>query len=180
MLPGKTVKKNHCSRKFSLVELIVVLVIISLLSAVAVSTLREESPASVLNKNVLAFEAWCAQIRYVCAENGRDMVIFLSPEGKFFFAAQMPLPEEGITPPDAGPLKFNVPEKMEISTVESAEFAVGESEYIEVFRFYPSGGGVCINRPVIKVENLAKNLDMSFFKGTLVVADGDGTQEVEK
>ena len=180
MLPEKTVKKNHCFRKFSLVELIVVLVIISLLSAVSVSALKEESPASVLNKTVLSFESWCAQIRYLCAENGGDMIIFLSPEGKFFFAAKVPLPEEGITPPETGPLRFNTPEQMEISTVESAEFVSGESEYIEIFRFYPSGGGVCINRPVIKVENLAKNLDISFFKGTLVVSDGDGSQEVEK
>ena len=168
------------TKKFSLVELIVVLVIISLLSAVAVSSFREESPASLLNKNILALEAWCARIRYSCAENGKDMIVYLAPEDKFFFAAAVPVPEEGLIPPDSGVLRFNIPEKIEVTVIEKDDFPAGENEYTEIFRFYPSGGGVCINRPVIRVENLAKTVDLSFFKGTVTVSDGDGFQEEEK
>ena len=53
-----------------------------------------------------------------------------------------------------------------------------DSEYVEVFRFYPNGGAACITRPVFKCENLAKYFDISFLNGQLKSFDGDGSETI--
>ena len=162
-------------RKFTLVELIVVLVIIALLTGLAVSSLRSESPASQMNRQALALEAWCAAVRYRCAEEGRDYVIRFLPETKFLYAC-IPAEEgsEEPEPPESGALRLDFPEGFEISTVEGAELEAREKEYVELFRFFPGGGGVCLNRPVLKLDNRNKYFDLTFLSGQLRSHDGDG------
>lgn len=168
---------NWFRRRFTLVELIVVLVIVSLLTALAVTSLRGESPASALNRQALELEAWCASVRYRCAEQGCDYSVRLMPEERFFYASAVE--EEGksaASPPESGPMRLNLPENMEVVTADGAENASRETEYVEIFRFYPCGGGVCVNRPVIRAGNLAQNFDVLFLSGQLRSADGDGTE----
>ena len=166
--------------KFTLIELIVSLVIVSLLTALAVSSLREESPASALNQQVLTLEAWCAAVRYACAEKGSDYSIRFVPEAKFFYACVVENnPETETVVPESGPMRLNFPERIEISTVESAEEEAREEDFVEIFRFYPNGGAACINRPVFKCGTLAKYFDISFLNGQLKNFDGDGS-DLEK
>ena len=163
-------------RSFTLVELIVVLVIVSMLTALAVVSLRGESPSSLLNRQSLALEAWCAAIRYRCAEEGVDYVVRMMPEERCLYACAVdPDAETEPSPPESGPLRMNFPDNFEIFTVEGAENAARETAYVDIFRFFPGGGGVCVNRPVLRVEELSKHFDLSFLHGRLLSADGDGS-----
>lgn len=169
-------------RSFTLVEVIVVLVIIMLVTGIAVASLRGESPAAALNRKSLELEAFLAKVRFLCAESGRDYVVRFYPEKKIFCAHIDYTPEElqdmekEITESSLSE-KFDFADEFEVSTVEAAEEQAGEEEFVELFRFYPSGGAVCINRPVIRNDNLAKNFDISFFSGQLLSRDGDGSEE---
>ncbi|MBR7130954.1 MAG: prepilin-type N-terminal cleavage/methylation domain-containing protein [Lentisphaeria bacterium] len=170
-------------RCFTLIEVIVVLVIIMLVTGIAVASLRGESPAAALNRTALELEAYLAKVRFLCAESGRDYVVRFYPDKKMFCAHPdytedelQDMETEVVDDPLTS--KFTFGEDFEVSTVESAEDQAREFDYVEIFRFYPSGGGVCANRPVIRNDNLAKNFDLSFFNGMLIVRDGDGTPEV--
>ena len=171
-------KQLSIRSKFTLIELIVALVIVSLLTALAVSSLREESPASVLNQQTLALEAWCAAIRYSCAEKGVDYAVRFLPDKKLFYAciAENSDETEPAAVPESGPMVMQFSERVEISTVEMAEDEARESEFVEIFRFYPNGGASCSNRPVIKCEKLARYFDVSFLNGQLKNFDGDGSE----
>ena len=163
---------------FTLVELIVVLVIVAMLTALAVTSLRGESPASALNRQTLALEAWCAAVRYRCAEDGADYAVRMLPEQRLFYAlpVETAVGEERAEapPPTSGPLRLELPENFELATVEGAEDAARETEYVEVFRFFPGGGGVCVNRPVLRIDKLARYFDMAFLSGRMLSFDGDG------
>lgn len=169
---------------FTLIEVIVVLVIIMLITGIAVASLRGESPSAKLNRTSLEFEAYLAKVRFLCVESGRDYVVRYYPDRKLV-AAHIDYREEELEEmeyvlPD-GPLvqRFTFTDDLEVFTVEAAEDGGMEEEYIELFRFYPSGGASCINRPGIKVDELSKYFDVSFFSGQLIINDGDG-QGVEK
>lgn len=166
-------------RHFTLIEVIVVLVIIMALTGIAVATLRGESPAAAVNRNSLEIEAFLARVRLLCAESGRDYVVRFYPDKKIFCAhvdytedeqADM---EKDITESSAVQ-KFTFSEEVEVFTVEAAEEGNMEHDYIELFRFYPSGGASCINRPGIRIENIAKFFDISFLSGQVIISDGDG------
>ena len=63
-----------------------VLVIILLVTGIAVSALRGESPSQILERKTLEFEAYLAQVRFLCAESGRDYVVRYYPAEKMFCA----------------------------------------------------------------------------------------------
>lgn len=164
---------------FTLIEIIVVLVIIMLITGIAVASLRGESPSTVLNRTTLELEAYLAKIRFLCAESGRDYVVRFYPDRKMFCAhidytvSELEDMERDITESGLSE-KFTFSENVEVFTVEAAEDGAMEADYVEIFRFYPTGGASCINRPGIRVENLSKFFDISFFSGQLIHEDGDG------
>ena len=164
---------------FTLVEIIVVLVIIMMITGIAVASLRGESPAVTLNRTSLEFEAFLARVRFLCAESGRDYVVRFYPDKKMFCShidytdEELQDMEKEITDSHLSE-RFTLGDEVEFFTVEDAENGAMEQDYIEIFRFYPTGGASCINRPGLRVENLAKFFDISFFSGRLIVENGDG------
>ena len=164
---------------FTLVEIIVVLVIIMLITGIAVASLRGESPSVKLNRTSLELEAFLARVRFLCAESGRDYVVHFYPDRKIL-AAHVDFTDEekeeleDDIPESSQIQRFSFGDDVEVFTVEAAEDGGMEEEFIPVFRFYPSGGASCINRPGIRVENLAVFFDISFFNGQLIRSDGDG------
>ena len=164
---------------FTLVEIIVVLVIIMMITGIAVASLRGESPAVTLNRTSLEFEAFLARVRFLCAESGRDYLVHFYPDRKLvvahveFSEEEKENMEYEITE-SPKVQRFSFGDEIELFTVEAAEESGMEEEYIELFRFYQTGGASCINRLGLRVENLSAFFDISFFNGQLIRSDGDG------
>ena len=168
------VRRHH----FTLIEMIVVLAIMVIAIAVVVATFRGDSPQIVLSNAALDLESYLAQVRYRAAETGRDYVVKYPFGGKELIASPDYSREEletieleNVTA--AEELKFRIPENCTMITESGAEKQLAQEQRLEIFRFFPDGGGASANRPVLKCENSSRSFDISFLTGRLTVSEED-------
>ncbi len=172
-------------RAFTLIEVIVVLVIIMLITGIAVSAMRGESPSQALERNTLELEAYCARVRFLCAESGRDYVVRYYP-AENMLCAHVDYTDEELEeltediPESSAATKFKFGDEVEFFIAGEQDNYFADEEYVEIFRFYPTGGGACVNRPGIRIDELERYFDISYFSGNLTVHDGDGSREDEE
>ena len=167
-----------CRKCFTLIEMIVVLAIMVIAIAVVAAAFRGDSPQIVLNNSALDLESYLAQVRYRAAETGRDYVVKYPFGGRELIASPDYSREEleNIEPENVTPveeLKFRMPENCTMITESGAEKQLAQEQRLEIFRFYPDGGGSAANRPVMKCENLSRSFDISFLTGRLTVSEED-------
>ena len=124
-------------KPFTLVEVVVVIVIMVLTGAVAVSAMRTDSTSRLIRRTTNEFRSLCSRVRYKAMEMGEDRMVVYDPEKRIFSMARptQNLEEEmdyedGFVPLDGA--KWELPEEFELTT--------DENRPIEVFRFYPDGG----------------------------------------
>ena len=124
-------------KPFTLVEVVVVIVIMVLTGAVAVSAMRTDSTSRLIKRTTGEFRSLCSRVRYKAMEMGEDRMVVYDPEKRIFSMARptQNLDEEmeyedGFVPLDGA--KWELPEEFELTT--------DENRPIEVFRFYPDGG----------------------------------------
>ena len=170
----KPVQRNH----FTLIEMIVVLAIMVIAIAVVASAFRGDSPSVILDNAALDFESYLAQVRYRAAEAGRDYVVSYPGGGTELIASPdysreelQTLELENISTVEE--LKFKIPESCTMITESGAEKTLAQESKLEIFRFYPDGGGSAANRPVLKCQNMSRSFDISFITGRLVVSEED-------
>ena len=167
-----------CRHYFTLIEMIVVLAIMVIAVAVVAASFRGDAPSIVLDNAALDLEAYLAQVRYRAAEMGRDYVIRYPFGGKELIAspdysrAELETIElENVTSIEE--LKFRIPENCSMITESGAEKLLAQEQKLEIFRFFPDGGGSAANRPVLKCENLSRSFDIAFLTGRLTVSNED-------
>ena len=167
-----------CRHQFTLIEMIVVLAIMVIAVAVVAASFRGDAPSIVLDNAALDLEAYLAQVRYRAAEMGRDYVIRYPFGGKELIAspdysrAELETIElENVTSIEE--LKFRIPENCSMITESGAEKLLAQEQKLEIFRFFPDGGGSAANRPVLKCENLSRSFDIAFLTGRLTVSNED-------
>jgi hypothetical protein len=80
----------------------------------------------------------------------------------------------------ASTVKFTFGDEVEFFIAGEQDNYFADDEYVEIFRFYPTGGGACVNRPGIRIDESERYFDISYFSGQLTVHDGDGSGEVEE
>jgi type II secretory pathway pseudopilin PulG len=170
----KPVRRNH----FTLIEMIVVLAIMVIAIAVVAAAFRGDSPQIVLNNAALDLEAYLAQVRYRAAEMGRDYVVKYPFDGKELIASPDYSREEletieleNVTTVEE--LKFRIPENCTMITESGAEKQLAQEATLEIFRFFPDGGGASANRPVLKCGDGSRSFDISFLSGRLQVSNED-------
>ncbi len=124
-------------KPFTLVEVVVVIVIMVLTGAVAVSAMRTDSTSRLIRRTTSEFRSLCSRVRYKAMEMGEDRMVVYDPEKRIFSMARptQNLEEEmdyedGFVPLDGA--KWELPEEFELTT--------DENRPLEVFRFYPDGG----------------------------------------
>ena len=124
-------------KPFTLVEVVVVIVIMVLTGAVAVSAMRTDSTSRLIRRTTNEFRSLCSRVRYKAMEMGEDRMVVYDPEKRIFSMARptQNLEEEmdyedGFVPLDGA--KWELPEEFELTT--------DENRPLEVFRFYPDGG----------------------------------------
>ena len=124
-------------KPFTLVEVVVVIVIMVLTGAVAVSAMRTDSTSRLIRRTTADFRSLCSRVRYKAMEMGEDRMVVYDPEKRLFYMAR-PVQnqeeyleyEDGFVPLDN--VKWELPEEFELTTEENRP--------LEVFRFYPDGG----------------------------------------
>ena len=124
-------------KPFTLVEVVVVIVIMVLTGAVAVSAMRTDSTSRLIRRTTNEFRSLCSRVRYKAMEMGEDRMVVYDPEKRIFSMARptQNLEEEmeyedGFVPLDGA--KWELPEEFELTT--------DENRPLEVFRFYTDGG----------------------------------------
>ena len=167
-----------CRNRFTLIEMIVVLTIMVVAVAVVVASFRGDTPSVVLDNAALDLEAYLAQVRYRAAEMGRDYVVKYPFGGKELIASPdysreelATIELENVTTVEE--LKFRIPENCTMITESGAEKLLAQEQRLEIFRFFPDGGGSSANRPVMKCENLSRSFDIAFLTGRLTVSNED-------
>ena len=170
----RPVRRHH----FTLIEMIVVLAIMVIAIAVVAASFRGDSPQIVLDNAALELEAYLSQVRYRAAEMGRDYVIKYPFGGKELIASPDYSREElenieleNVTTVEE--LKFRIPENCTMITESGAEKQLAQEQRLEIFRFFPDGGGAAANRPVMKCEKVSRSFDISFLTGRLTVSEED-------
>lgn len=112
------------ARRFTLLELVVVITVIALSTSLAVSTLRGESDARAMENFSRNLEAYFARVRYRATEEGCTWDVYLDADSRGFAACRRMTAaehEEQSFSDEAPPpvLKWSYPEKITLTAVEN-------------------------------------------------------------
>lgn len=184
-------------RRFTLLELVVVIAIIALSTAFAVATLRGESDAQKLENASVGMEEYFSRVRYRATEEGETWEVYFDADARSFAACRrMSFSEheaqqlDGDAPPPV--LRWSFPEAVTVTgeekdagnKVETVEGRVSiveqrrqdeeeaNAEYvpegIRMFYFYPDGFVGGSHRLEIKCGELTRTLEVSPLTGRLI------------
>ena len=184
-------------RRFTLLELVVVIAIIALSTAFAVATLRGESDAQKLENVSVGLEEYFARVRYRATEEGETWEVYFNADGRSFAACRRMSAAEnetrqldGEAPPPV--LSWNFPESVtvtgeekdadnKIETVEKRVSIVEQRrqdedeanagfvpEGVRMFYFYPDGFVGGTHRLEMKCGELTRTLEVSPLTGQLI------------
>jgi len=143
-------------RRFTLVEVISVTVIMAMLASVAVATLRDTPPNMVMNEATGGFALLCSQARVRAMETGTDCAVTYGGDSRFYAA------QDG---KETG-FEWTIPPKF--------EFDAGKAEAgSELFRFFPDGGGAGNASLILKYGNLSRKMYISPLTGRLEAVNAD-------
>lgn len=178
-------------KRFTLIELVVAIAIVTLTLAIAVTALRGESPAQKMERTVHEISAFCARVRFRSAEEGRDWVLKYNPAGGNFYATAVDPEEETAsfipgddsgrfssakkekeTDPDAPPLPrldLKLDKSFTFETAEGSENQLGNGEELEVFRFFPDGGASGSSKLLLKLGGMQKVFHISKLTGRVLI-----------
>ena len=158
-------------RRFTLLELMVVIAIIAITTTLAVSTFRGESPAQKLRNASLGFEAYCARVRYAAMENGSDRVVAFDPAARRFTAEEPELRAENTFSGDGRPpLVWELPADFELDT-EMLNAETGENGTVEVFRFFSDGSANASREFILRFRKLQRRFAVSPLTGLLLAKE---------
>ena len=160
-------------KPFTLVEVVVVIVIMVLTGAVAVSAMRTNSTSRLVRQASADFRSLCSRVRYKAMEMGEDRMVIYDPERHLFFMGRPVANQEEALEYEYGfvPLntaKWELPEEFELTT--------DSSDPVEVFRFYPDGGasGTSLN---LGCQGHSVMIGVAKLTGAVITYDrGEGQQ----
>jgi len=192
-------------RRFTLLELVVVIAIIALSTTFAVATLRGEPDAHKLESAAVGLEEYFARVRYRATEEGVTWEMYFNADDRSFAACRRMTAAEhearqldGQAPPPV--LSWKLPEKIEMtgeekdadSRIETVEKRVSvveqrrqeeddaNSEFVpegvRMFYFYPDGFVGGSHLLEMKCGNLSKTLEVSSLTGRLVEVKPEETK----
>jgi len=191
-------------RRFTLIELVVVIAIIALSTAFAVATLRGESDTQKLENVTVSLEEYFARVRYRATEDGETWEVYFNADARTLSACRRmsaaeheALQLDGEAPPPV--LSWNFPENVtvtgeekdadrKIETVEKRVSVVEQrrqdedeanAEYTpggeRMFYFYPDGFVGGAHRLELKCGELGRTLEVSPLTGQLIEVKTEAT-----
>ena len=184
-------------RRFTLIELVVVIAIIALSTAFAVATLRGESDTQKLENVTVSLEEYFARVRYRATEDGETWEVYFNADARTLSACRRmsaaeheSLQLDSEAPPPV--LSWNFPENVTITgeekdaenKVETVEKRVSiveqrreeeddaNAEFVpegeRMFYFYPDGFVGGSHRLELKCGELSRTLEISTLTGQLI------------
>lgn len=194
-------KRSVRKSAFTLIELVVTISIIVLTVSLVVAVFRKESPARALENMELDLRSYCSRVRYRACETGRDWVINYDPDTKAFSAVpgkhekfQMPGKDNKSASRNAeteddeefsyddpenpygstggyAKLEWRLPQNIEFTTENGEEDSLMTGEQLEIFRFFPDGGGSGSGHLEFRCGELARIFKINKLTGRLSVMD---------
>ena len=194
-------KRSVRKSAFTLIELVVTISIIVLTVSLVVAVFRKESPARALENMELDLRSYCSRVRYRACETGRDWVINYDPDTKAFSAVpgkhekfQMPGKDNKSASRNAeteddeefsyddpenpygstggyAKLEWRLPQNIEFTTENGEEDSLMTGEQLEIFRFFPEGGGSGSGHLEFRCGELARIFKINKLTGRLSVMD---------
>ncbi len=197
-LPGASLPAAVAMGSFTLLEVIVVMAVISLSTALAVSSFRGESAARAMENFALNLESYFARVRYRATEEGNTWEVYFDAPSRTFSACRRmtaaeyrELEENEEAPPPV--LRWSYQEKFTVSSIEMGEEAeveiidrkltpreirqqeedMANAEYIpsgiRMFFFYADGYvGGSGNRLAVSCGNLSRSFEVSPLTGRVL------------
>jgi len=179
-------------RDFTLLEIIAVIVIMMIGAGVASVYLRSGSSAASFDQAAREFKALASQARIQAMELGRDRVISFYPTSRTFRAGEpeqlerdeatvivteMPSAlvtdnnsEQWTDPEKFAKLSWKLPDDYELDAESNlgTEYSSGDESSVEVFRFFPDGGGSGTHRFVMNFQGMKRVFTISGLTGLLI------------
>ncbi len=168
-------------RRFTLIEIIAVTVIILMISAVAVNTLHEQPPSFAVQSAADDFALFCSRARMRAMERGCDMaIVFVKDDNRFDAreswtppvrcAFDRPLDETPAARAPADPLfSWRLPEKFLLNSDSLPTAAAENAGELEIFRFFPDGGAAGSAVFQLSFDGAVRNIGISPLSGTVAV-----------
>lgn len=166
-------------KTFTLIELIVVMVIISMTTAIAVTVFKGESPARLLERSSFEFESFCSRVRYQAMENASDRAVVYDQENRRFL---MKIPSHNDSSEDEygdeNIFAWNLPEEFDFTNASPGnsygnDFTEDFYGMIEIFRFYPNGSAEGSRRLVLQYRNMRRTFEVSGLTGFIRMYEGE-------
>lgn len=162
-------------KPFTLVEVVVVIAIMIVTGAVAVSTMRTDSTARLMKSTANEFRSLCSRVRFKAMEMCQDRMVVYVPEEHMFYMARPPANQEEALDSEYGfvivkTTKWELPKEFELTTEEN--------DPIEIFRFYPDGGASGRWKLNLAIEGKDRSMEIEVAKLTgAVIAHERGANE---
>lgn len=168
-------------KRFTLLELIVVMTVMVLAASMAVAVFRGESPARKIEKASLEFEEFCARVRFQALESGEDRLVVISPETRVF---RMKIPEEfqpkegteefpddGLKPAE---IEWTLPENFSFGeNLDQLGEEIADDGTVELFRFFPDGSASGKRKLEFRYGDLLRTFEISTLTGRVTKTDED-------
>ena len=160
-------------KPFTLVEVVVVIVIMVLTGAVAISAMRTDSTGRLIKRSVSDFRSLCSRVRYKAMEMGEDRMVVYDPEKRMFYMARPTRDQQEAMEYEDGFVildntRWELPEEFELTTEERSP--------ILVFRFYPDGGASGISL-TLGCKGQSVEIGVAKLTGSIVSYDGGANQQ---
>ena len=182
---------------FTLLEIVAVIVIMMIGAGVAAVYLRSGSTTVAFEQAAREFKAFTVRARVQAMELGRDRVIFFYPSERVFRAGEPEIIERDETtailidppadlvfesdssdwqdPENFAKLSWKLPDGYELNP--DSELAmntfVGYDDALEVFRFFPDGGGSGTRNFVMSFQGLKKVFSVSALTGLIIEKENE-------
>ena len=125
-------------KPFTLVEVVVVIVIMLVTGGIAISAMRTDSTSRLIRRSTNDFRSLCSRARYKAMEMSEDRMVVYVPDERVFYLARPVANNEEALEYEFGFVPLNT---MKWELPEEFELATENSDPVEIFRFYPDGGG---------------------------------------
>lgn len=165
-MPFRTRPRKIASRRFTLIEVVVVVVILMTAAGIAAVALKPEQPLRKLERIALEFQNFCARARFQAMESGSDRAVVWDRESERFLTIDPGESEEDAAADENFESKsWRLPDDVRL---DWDALAPDDDDFrIELFRFFPDGGACGQRKFILTYKETNLVLEISALTGAM-------------